>query len=87
LKIHHFFRFIIEIKALDIFQYVWYAYYGLVAYYYYPQNKIMKTISLLHFGCVCQNKVGENPTTPSFFPRIIREFDDHDEPMIYGDCS
>ena len=20
----------------------------------------------------------------SFFPRIIREFDDHDEPMIYG---
>jgi hypothetical protein len=21
----------------------------------------------------------------SFFPRIIREFDDHDEPMMYGE--
>ncbi len=21
----------------------------------------------------------------SFYPRIIREFEDHDEPMIYGD--
>jgi hypothetical protein len=20
----------------------------------------------------------------NFFPRIIREFDDHDEPMVYG---
>ncbi len=27
--------------------------------------------------------MGEKPTT-SFFPRIIREFDDSDEPMIYG---
>jgi len=45
----------------------------------------MKTITLLHFGCVCQNKVGENPTSPPFFPRIIREFDDHEKPMIYGD--
>ena len=22
---------------------------------------------------------------PNFFPRIIREFDDHDEPMMYGE--
>jgi len=28
--------------------------------------------------------VGEKPTTPTFFPRIIREFEDYDEPMIYG---
>jgi len=28
--------------------------------------------------------VGEKPTS-NFFPRIIREFDDSDEPMIYGD--
>jgi len=27
--------------------------------------------------------VGEKPTS-NFFPRIIREFDDKDEPMIYG---
>jgi len=32
--------------------------------------------------------VGEKPiTSPSFFPRIIREFDDgpDEKPMIYGD--
>jgi len=23
----------------------------------------------------------------TMYPRIIREFDDHDEPMIYGDYS
>jgi len=28
--------------------------------------------------------VGEKPTSPTFFPRIIREFEDDDEPMIYG---
>jgi hypothetical protein len=30
------------------------------------------------------HQVGERPTV-TFFPRIIREFDDHDEPMCYGD--
>lgn len=45
----------------------------------------MKTITLLHG--LHENKVGENPTTPTFFPRIIREFDDSDEPMYYGDKS
>jgi len=24
---------------------------------------------------------------PSMYPRIIREFDDSDEPLIYGDVS
>jgi len=28
--------------------------------------------------------VGEEPTKSTFFPRIIREFEDDDEPMIYG---
>ena len=37
-------------------------------------------VSLLHKS----HQVGEKPTV-SFFPRIIREFDDHDEPMIYGE--
>ncbi len=40
----------------------------------------MKSITLLHES----HEVGESPTPPTFFPRIIREFDDHDEPMIYG---
>jgi len=40
----------------------------------------MKTISLLHKS----HEVGENPTPQNFFPRIIREFEDKDEPMIYG---
>jgi hypothetical protein len=31
--------------------------------------------------------VGEKPTPSAFFPRIIREFEDDDEPMIYGDKS
>ena len=44
----------------------------------------MKTVTLLHFGCVCQNKVGECPTPPPFFPRIIREFEEKDEPRVYG---
>jgi hypothetical protein len=39
----------------------------------------MKTITLLHKS----HEVGENPTQ-NFFPRIIREFEDNDEPMIYG---
>ena len=43
----------------------------------------MKTITLLH--SLHENKVGEMPTKPTFFPRIIREFEDErDEPMIYG---
>jgi len=31
--------------------------------------------------------MGEKPTSPSFFPRIIREFDDgpEEKPMIYRD--
>jgi len=29
------------------------------------------------------NQVCEKPTT-DFFPRIIREFEDKDEPMLYG---
>jgi len=31
-------------------------------------------------------QVGERPTSPLFFPRIIREFDDgpDEKPMIYG---
>jgi len=41
----------------------------------------MKPITLLHKS----HQVGEKPTSPLFFPRIIREFEDHDEPMIYGD--
>jgi hypothetical protein len=40
----------------------------------------MKPITLLHKS----HEVGETPTSSLFFPRIIREFDDHDEPMIYG---
>jgi len=41
----------------------------------------MEKITLLHKS----HHVGEKPT-PSFFPRIIREFDDgpDEEPMIYG---
>jgi len=38
----------------------------------------MKSITLLHKS----HQVGEKPTV-SFFPRIIREFEDKDEPMIY----
>jgi len=41
----------------------------------------MKPITLLHKS----HQVGEMPTSPLFFPRIIREFDDNDEPMLYGD--
>jgi len=40
----------------------------------------MNTITLLHES----HEVGESPTPPIFFPRIIREFEDHDEPMVYG---
>lgn len=25
-----------------------------------------------------------SPLLTTFFPRVIREFDDHDEPLIYG---
>ena len=43
----------------------------------------MKTITPLH--SLHQDKVNEMPSKPSFFPRIIREFEDErDEPMIYG---
>jgi len=28
--------------------------------------------------------VGEKPTPSAFFPRIIREFEDEDEPMYWG---
>jgi len=43
----------------------------------------MKTITLLHKS----HQVGEKPTPSSFFPRIIREFDDgpDEKPMIYGE--
>ena len=40
----------------------------------------MKSISLLHES----HEVGESPTPSTFFPRIIREFEDDDEPMFYG---
>jgi len=40
----------------------------------------MESVSPMHKD----RQVDEKPTS-SFFPRIIREFDDHDEPMIYGD--
>lgn len=30
------------------------------------------------------NQITQNKQTQAFFPRIIREFDDRDEPMIYG---
>jgi hypothetical protein len=44
----------------------------------------MKTITLLHKS----HQVGEEPTKPTFFPRIIREFEDErDEPMLYGESS
>ena len=44
----------------------------------------MKTITLLHKS----HQVGEKPTLPAFFPRIIREFEDErDEPMLYGGSS
>ena len=38
----------------------------------------MKSITLLH-----KNQQTTEKSTP-FFPRIIREFEDDDEPMIYG---
>ena len=41
----------------------------------------MKQITLLHKS----HEAGESPTAPTFFPRIIREFDDSDEPMFYGE--
>jgi len=41
----------------------------------------MKSITLLHKS----HQVGEKPTSTTFFPRIIREFDDKDEPMVYGE--
>ena len=47
----------------------------------------MNPITLLHKG-VFPKTVGENPTPPTFFPRIIREFEDErDEPMVYGGRS
>ncbi|WP_280924450.1 hypothetical protein [Nitrosopumilus ureiphilus] len=41
----------------------------------------MKSIILLHKS----HLVGEESTKPTFFPRIIREFDDNEKPMMYGD--
>ena len=45
----------------------------------------MKTITLLHKS----HQVGEKPTPPTIFPRIIREFEDErdEEPMYYGGRS
>ena len=41
----------------------------------------MKSVTLLHKS----HQVGEKSTSSTFFPRIIREFeDDDDEPMYYG---
>ena len=41
----------------------------------------MKSVTLLQKS----HQVGEKPTSSTFFPRIIREFeDDDDEPMYYG---
>ena len=31
------------------------------------------------------HQISESTTSSSFFPRIIREFEDDDEPMYYGD--
>jgi len=39
----------------------------------------MESVTLLHKS----HQVSEKPKS-NFFPRIIREFDDHDDPMIYG---
>jgi hypothetical protein len=39
----------------------------------------MKTVTLLQ-----SHEAGESPAAPTFFPRIIREFDDSDDPMYYG---
>ena len=33
------------------------------------------------------NQTSQTSTSSSFFPRIIREFEDDDEPMYYGDNS
>ena len=41
----------------------------------------MKSVTLLHKS----HQVGEKSTSSTFFPRIIREFEDDDEPMYYGD--
>ena len=41
----------------------------------------MKSVTLLHKS----HQVGERPTSSTFFPRIIREFEDDDEPMYYGE--
>jgi hypothetical protein len=43
----------------------------------------MKTITLLHKS----HQVGERPTTSTFSPRIIQEFEDDDEPMCYGETK
>ena len=33
------------------------------------------------------HQTSQTSTSSSFFPRIIREFEDDDEPMYYGDNS
>jgi len=39
----------------------------------------MKSVILLQ-----SHQVEEKPTKTAFFPRIIREFEDNDEPMLWG---
>ena len=53
------------------------------------KTKREKVFSLLKNITLLPNShhVGERPTPSTFFPRIIREFEDDDEPMIYGDNS
>jgi hypothetical protein len=40
----------------------------------------MKKVTLLHTS----HGVGESPTPSNYYPRIIREFEDDDEPMFWG---
>ena len=40
----------------------------------------MKSVTLLHKNY----RVEEEPTKTSFFPRVIREFEDDDKPMFWG---
>ena len=37
-----------------------------------------------NFTIAQKKEVGETPTAANFFPRIIREFEDDDEPMFWG---
>jgi hypothetical protein len=55
---------------------------GMLHNNYLLQYYSMKQLTLFETS----HQVGEKPTV-TFFPRIIREFDDHDEPMCYEDNS